>query len=226
MNSKIVKELNNLFMASPQLMRDNELLSKAINGTFGISIKVNDLYHKDINDLAEIIDYAVLKNYFSKVWQPRTKKYKYSGLTIVDEVNALNPRSVLDLGCGYNEFKGKISNLTGVDPYNTKADVQSSILDYRSQELFDVIICLGSINFGTVDKVYNELEHAVNLTAPGGLLYFRANPGKQHEAPEAKWIDFFNWTPEFIINLARELNLILVTIKKDANRLYFVLKRR
>ena len=229
MNSKIVKELNNLFMASPQLMRDNELLSKAINGTFGISIKVNDLYHKDINDLAEIIDYAVLKNYFSKVWQPRTKKYKYSGLTIVDEVNALNPRSVLDLGCGYNEFKGKISNLTGVDPYNTKADVQSSILDYRSQELFDVIICLGSINFGTVDKVYNELEHAVNLTAPGGLLYFRANPGKQHEAPEAKWIEFFNWNSQFIINSASELNCSIVDLRQEygerGSRYYFVLRK-
>jgi hypothetical protein len=216
-------------MASPQLMRDNELLSKAINGTFGISIKVNDLYHKDINDLAEIIDYAVLKNYFSKVWQPRTKKYKYSGLTIVDEVNALNPRSVLDLGCGYNEFKGKISNLTGVDPYNTKADVQSSILDYRSQELFDVIICLGSINFGTVDKVYNELEHAVNLTAPGGLLYFRANPGKQHEALEAKWIEFFNWNSQFIINSASELNCSIVDLRQEygerGSRYYFVLRK-
>jgi len=229
MNSKIVKELNNLFMASPQLMRDNELLSKAINGTFGISIKVNDLYHKDINDLAEIIDYAVLKNYFSKVWQPRTKKYKYSGLSIIDEVNALNPRSVLDLGCGYNEFKGKISNLTGVDPYNTKADVQSSILDYRSQELFDVIICLGSINFGTVDKVYNELEHAVNLTAPGGLLYFRANPGKQHEALEAKWIEFFNWNSQFIINSASELNCSIVDLRQEygerGSRYYFVLRK-
>ena len=129
MNSKIIAELNNLLMASPQLMRDNELLSKAVNGTFGVSIKTNDLYHKDINDLAAIIDHAVLENYFSKVWQPKTKKYKYSGLSIIDEVNKLRPRSVLDLGCGYNEFKGKISNLVGVDPYNTKADVQSSILD-------------------------------------------------------------------------------------------------
>jgi len=229
MNSKIIKELNNLFMASPQLMRDNELLSKAINGTFGVSIKTNDLYHKDINDLAAIIDYAVLKNYFSKVWQPRTKKYKYSGLTIVDEVNALNPRSVLDLGCGYNEFKGKISNLTGVDPYNTKADVQSSILDYRSQELFDVIICLGSINFGTVDKVYNELEHAVKLTAPDGLLYFRANPGKQHEAPEARWIEFFNWSSQFIINSASNLNCSVVDLRQEdgdrGSRYYFVFRK-
>ena len=216
-------------MASPHLMRDNELLSKAINGTFGISIKTNDLYHKDINDLAEIIDYAVLKNYFSKVWQPRTKKYKYSGLSIIDEVNKLSPRSVLDLGCGYNEFSGKISNLIGVDPYNTKADVQSSILEYRSVDPFDVVICLGSINFGSVDKVYSELEHAVNLTTQGGLLYFRANPGTQHKAPEAKWIEFFNWNSQFIINSASILNCSIVDLRQEdgerGSRYYFVLRK-
>ena len=216
-------------MASPQLMRDNALLSQAINGTFGVSIKTNDLYHKDINELAAIIDYAVLKNYFSKEWQPKTKKYKYRGLTISDEVNALKPRSVLDQGCGYNEFKGQIRNLTGVDPYNTKADVQSSILDYRSQDLFDVIICLGSINFGSVDKVYSELEHAVNLTTPGGLLYFRANPGTQHKAPEAKWIEFFNWNSQFIINSASTLNCSIVDLRQEdgesGSRYYFVLRK-
>ena len=229
MNSKIIAELNNLLMASPQLMRDNALLSQAINGTFGVSIKANNLYHKDINDLAAIIDHAVLENYFSKVWQPQTKKYKYSGLSIIDEVNKLSPRSVLDLGCGYNEFSGKISNLTGVDPYNTKADVQSSILEYRSVDPFDVVICLGSINFGSVDKVYSELEHAVKLTAPNGLLYFRANPGTQHKAPEAKWIEFFNWNSQFIINSASTLNCSIVDLRQEdgerGSRYYFVLRK-
>jgi hypothetical protein len=33
--------------------------------------------------------------------------------------------SVLDVGCGYNEFKGKINNLTGLDPYNKKCGYSS-----------------------------------------------------------------------------------------------------
>ena len=61
MNSKIIKELNNLFMASPQLMRDNELLSKAVNGTFGVSIKTNDLFKKIRNDYNR---YVTEKKYF------------------------------------------------------------------------------------------------------------------------------------------------------------------
>ena len=227
MNSKIIKQLQVMFTASPQLMRDTDLLRKAINGTFGVDINISSF--DNIATLTEIIDHEVLKNYFSKVWQPQTKKYKYSGLSIIDEVNDLQPKKVLDLGCGYNEFKGKIDNLVGIDPYNDKADVQTGILNYNAQTNFDVIICLGSINFGTVDKIYTELEHAVSLTKDGGLLYFRANPGTQHEAPEAKWIEFFEWTSEFIINSAERLGCELVTLNQDmgerGSRYYFILKK-
>ena len=227
MNSKIIKQLRVMFTASPQLMRDTDLLRKAINGTFGVDINISSF--DNIATLTEIIDHEVLKNYFSKVWQPQTKKYKYSGLSIIDEVNDLQPKKVLDLCCGYNEFKGKINNLVGIDPYNDKADVQSGILDYNAQTNFDVVICLGSINFGTVDKIYSELEHTVKLTKQGGLLYFRANPGTQHEAPEAKWIEFFEWTTEFIINSAERLGCELVTLNQDigerGSRYYFVLKK-
>ncbi len=228
MNSKIIKQLQVMFTASPQLMRDSDLLRKAINGTFGVDINISSF--DNLANLTEIIDHEVLKNYFSKVWQPQTKKYKYSGLSIIDEVNNLQPKKVLDLGCGYNEFKGKINNLIGIDPYNERADVQVGILDYNVQTNFDVIICLGSINFGTVDKIYTELEHAVSLTKQNGLLYFRANPGTQHEAPEAKWIDFFEWTSEFIINSADRLGCQLVTLNQDmgerGSRYYFILKKK
>ena len=216
-----------MFQASPQLMKDDVLLNQAVNGTFGVDIK--DITFTNIVDLTNTIDYNVLKKYFTTVWQPITKKYKYSGLSIVDEVNNLKPLRVLDLGCGYNEFKGKIDNLIGIDPYNNKADIQSSILDYKSQEQFDVVISLGSINFGTVDKVYLELENAVSLTKQDGLLYFRVNPGEQHKAPEAQWIEFFNWTNEFIINSASVLNCSILTLEQEVNergvRYYFVLRK-
>jgi 2-polyprenyl-3-methyl-5-hydroxy-6-metoxy-1,4-benzoquinol methylase len=97
-----------------------------------------------MEEYVQYIDNQCLNAYFSKIWQPDMKKWKYSGLKLIDEVNALNPRSVLDVGCGYNEFKGKIKNLTGIDPYNDRADYKISIMDFRSNEKFDVILCLGS----------------------------------------------------------------------------------
>jgi len=223
MNIKIYNRVMEMIKNAPSLMTNPQTLKVAIKSEFDVEVEMTA---PSVEHLVDAIDEQVLANYFGRVWQPKTKKYKYSGLDIIDEVNALEPTSVLDLGCGYNEFKGKINNVTGVDPFNDRADHKCSILEYQPDEKYDVTIVMGSINFGSADKIIREMAHAVDLTAPEGLLFFRANPGKQHEAPEAKWIDFFNWTPEFIINLARELNLILVTIKQDANRLYFVLKRR
>ena len=227
MNTKILDRLCTMFKSSPQLLDDNKLLQQAVNGTFGVDIK--DIKSTNVTDLTELIHYHVLKKYFTTTWQPITKKYKYSGLSIIDEINNLNPLHVLDLGCGYNEFKGKINNLIGVDPYNERADVNSSILEYKSTEQYDVTICLGSINFGTVDKIYAELKNAVNLTKPNGLLYFRVNPGEQHMAPEAQWIEFFNWTNEFIINSASVLNCSILTLEQEVNdrgvRYYFVLRK-
>ena len=226
MNNKILARLQSLFKANPELLRNRANLELAITSIFDVDVKLDPELPNDIVGIGRQIDQAVLKKYFGSVWQPKTKSYKYSGLSIIDEVNQMKPRRVLDLGCGYNEFRGKIDNLTGVDPYNPRADVNSSILDYCPGECYDVVICLGSINFGSVDKIYTELERAVELTEVGGLLFFRANPGEQHNAPEAQWIEFFDWTPEFIMSAAENLNCQVVTIRQDVgNRYYFVLKR-
>ena len=211
---------------APSLMTNPQHLKVAIKSEFDVEVEMTA---PSVEHLVDAIDEQVLANYFGRVWQPKTKKYKYSGLSIIDEVNALHPLSVLDLGCGYNEFKGKINNLIGIDPYNTKADVKSAILDYASAEPFDVLICLGSINFGSVDKIYNELEHAVKLTKKDGLLYFRANPGTQHTALEATWIEFFGWTSEFIINSADKLGCSILELRQEmgerGSRYYFVFKK-
>jgi len=223
MNTKIYNKILDLIKSSPQILYDNLLMQNAISSIFSVDVQIKN--SRNVIDNVNVVDHAVLENYFANVWHPKTKQYKYSGLSLVDEVNLTNPRSVLDLGCGFNEFKGKINNLIGIDPYNNRADTQCDILSYRSNTLFDVIICLGSINFGSVDKILTELDHAVSLTTPGGLMFFRVNPGKMHEAIEAKWIEFFNWTPEFILNSANQFGCQVISMKPDKDRFYFVLKR-
>ena len=154
------------------------------------------------------------------------KKWKYSGLKLIDEVNALNPRSVLDIGCGYNEFKGKINNLTGIDPYNDRADHKISIMDFQPKQLFDVILCLGSINFGSRDKITAEVAKAVMLLEQGGMMFFRVNPGVSHDRLESRWIEFFAWNVPFIIELAERFNLKVLDIRDDAHqRKYFVYRK-
>ena len=193
-----------------------------IKETFGVDVKRCDT----LEQYVELIDDACLHKYFSKYWQNDMKKWEYSGLALIDEVNSLKPRAVLDVGCGYNEFKGKIDNLIGIDPYNDLADIQVSTLDYKSTDLFDVILCLGSVNFGHRDKIIAEVGRCVNLLANNGTLFFRVNPGVQHDKPEAKWIEFFGWNVPFIIELAEMYNLKVLDIRDDTNqRKYFVYRK-
>ena len=225
MNHKILEAVEHMLQTSPQLLRNKNLLKQAIVGTF--DVEIDNVDFNNIGELVEKIDDAVLARYFGEVWQPEMKKFKYSGLTLIDEVNNLKPRSVLDIGCGYNEFKGKIHNLVGLDPYNNAADIQCKIKDYRSDEKYDVVLALGSINFGSTDKIFTELERAVKLTASGGKMYFRVNPGLQHTPPESKWISFYPWNSNFIINCANYFNLDVLDIRNDSNnRMYFVWNKK
>jgi hypothetical protein len=190
--------------------------------TFGVEVGRCDT----LEQYAEAIDVACLHRYFSKYWENDIKKWKYSGLALVDEVNSLKPRAVLDVGCGYNEFRGKIDNLTGIDPYNDKADLQVSTLEYRTDQKFDVMLCLGSVNFGSRDKILAEVGRCVNLLEDGGTMFFRVNPGVQHDKSEAKWIEFFAWNVPFIIELSEMFNLKILDIRDDSNqRKYFIYRK-
>ena len=177
----------------------SRITANYIKETFDINC---DQQFTSVEEYVQYIDNQCLNAYFSKIWQPDMKKWKYSGLKLIDEVNDLNPRSVLDVGCGYNEFKGKIRNLTGIDPYNDRADYKTSIMDFRSNEKFDVILCLGSVNFGSQDKITAEIAKTVHLLEEGGTIFFRVNPGVSHTQPESRLIDFFAWNVPFIIELA------------------------
>jgi SAM-dependent methyltransferase len=194
-----------------------------IKETFGVTVKRCDT----LEEYTHTIDDACLHKYFSKYWDNNMKKWKYSGLALVDEVNSMKPRAVLDVGCGYNEFKGKIDNLVGIDPYNNNADLQVSTLKFRTDSKFDVILCLGSINFGNKEKIIAEVARCVNLLTNDGTMFFRVNPGVQHDKPEAKWIEFFPWNVPFIIELAEMFDLQVLDIRDDSNqRKYFVLRKK
>lgn len=225
MNHKILEAVEHMLQTSPQLLRHPAKLQQAIVGTF--DVWVDDVSFNNIGELVEKIDDKVLGRYFSEVWQPEMKKFKYSGLKLIDEINLLKPRSVLDIGCGYNEFKGKINNLIGLDPYNRAADIQCKIADYNTDQRYDVIMALGSINFGSTDKIFTEIEKAVSLTASKGKLFFRVNPGVQHTPPESRWISFYPWDSNFIIDCADYFDLDVLDIRHDNNnRLYFVWSKK
>ena len=163
--------------------------------------------------------------FFREIWRPRTGDYDYTGWALAEEIQKQNPKSVLDVGCGYHPFKGRIDNLVGIDPYNHAADFEVDILHYRVKPgSHDHIIALGSINFNSRDEIETRFAHCVNLLMPAGKFYLRANPGITHKT--GPYVDIFPWDFEIANAFAEKYNLKLLEFKRDANdRLYFVYQK-
>ena len=171
--------------------------------------------------IVDTISERYTKRFFGELWKPRTDDYDYTGWQLAEEITRQNPKNVLDVGCGYHPFKGRIPNLIGIDPYNNCADYEVDILEYKFKpESHDHIIALGSINFNSKDEIEARFSHCVNLLQQGGKFYLRANPGITHKT--GPYVDIFPWSFEVVNEFAEKYNLKLDTFKQDANnRLYF-----
>lgn len=194
-----------------------EKFCQQLANTFGVDIELEGT----VADLVRRTDDRYLLWFFGEVWRPRTDVYQWTGWRIAEEINKMNPRNVLDVGCGYNPFKERIPNLTGIDPYNNCADYQVDILEYNVEPgMHDHIIALGSINFNSREDIELRFAKVVELLAPGGHLWMRCNPGIEHK--KGPWVDIFPWSFEVAHELAKKYGLKLETLKKDQNRLFFL----
>lgn len=101
--------------------------------------------------------------------------YTHSGMNLIDDVNSLDADLVIDVGCGHNRFKGHIKNLIGFDPQPfPMADIQSDIasINFRPESA-DLLLVLGSIQFGTRENVKQNLDKVVSWLKPGGYIVMR-----------------------------------------------------
>ena len=65
-------------------------------------------YIGTVKDITQDLSERYILRFFSEIWKPRTNEYEHTGWQLVDEVNKLNPEKVLDVGCGYHPFKGRM----------------------------------------------------------------------------------------------------------------------
>jgi SAM-dependent methyltransferase len=149
-----------------------------------------------------------LKRFFAPdYWQDSTDRFPLSGWTVLPRVNALNPRFVVDVGCGFNLFKGKIRNLIGIDLVNTRADLVCDLHDAPFADgSIDVALALGSINFGDEDNIVSALRVVRRWLVPGsGRLFMRANPGE----PIGDHIAVFPWNPQNVVDLGAATGFVV-----------------
>ena len=169
---------------------------------------------------------------FNGIWKDTNYQFlQYSGYNLVDYVNNQRPDSVLDVGCGYNRLKGKIHNLIGIDPYNDCADMKISLETLVTdptdpiyeKSAFDIVLCLGSINFGDEKNIDNQLRLLYPLFRKE--MIFRVNPGIPHRGVEG--IEWFGWSQKKIYSVARKYNYVVKDLKMEYTeqndlRYYFV----
>ena len=166
-----------------------------------------------------------MESYFNGIWKDTSIEcYEHSGYTLVDYINNQKPSSVLDIGCGYNRFKGKINNLVGIDPYNDAADIKVSIEDYNTVP-YDIVMCLGSINFGDEKTIDNQLEKIHTVFRREAI--FRVNPGIPHDWADYGDITWYPWSVDKINNIASRFNYTIKCleteqVKQGHKRLFFI----
>jgi len=198
-----------------------EKFCNQINNEFDLEINFNGT----IADITHDIDQKYSARFWGGIWQPRTEVYQFTGWNIVEIINKANPKAVLDVGCGFNQFKARIPNLIGIDAYNNSADYMVDILDYTvPNESYDHVIVFGSINFGEFDDINARFKKVIDLTMVGGKIYVRANPGHVHK--NGQWIDIYPWDFDTAYRIAQLHNCELSSFKKDnGDRLYFELTK-
>lgn len=147
-------------------------------------------------------------------------QYLYSGWDLINKVK--EDEWVLDVGCGPNLFKGKIKNLVGIDPAFDESDFKVTIDKFKTNQKFDVIFCLGSINFGPENKIISEIDSIVKLLNSNGRIYWRCNPGrKDHKNIECEKISFFPWSFELHQRFSKSFGFKCTDLKWDSNyRIY------
>lgn len=165
-----------------------------------------------------------LDKYFSTVWRSNLDQYKYSGWALVDKIRS--DELVLDVGCGFNEFKSHIPNLIGIDPANDLADVKLPIeyfaVNNSNRNKFDVAFSLGSINFGSENNILIQIASMISCLKPKARIYWRCNPGrKDHGNQECESIDFYPWSIEKHVEFSDLFEFRLDRICWDVNnRIY------
>ncbi len=124
-------------------------------------------------------------------WRTPLPDFELSGYALVDTVRQLQPRFVVDVGCGHHLFKGKIPNLIGIDLANPAADLVCDLLDAPIRPgSIDVVLALGSINFGDRDLIERQLRCVAGWLTARGRIIMRANPG----LPTGPGLEFFPWS--------------------------------
>ena len=169
---------------------------------------IKDAFDSQIKNTYELRDEDSKESFLKKI----VEKYPVNGKPMVDEINASNPSLVLDLGCGLNQYKSIINNLVGIDIIGVREDITADISDlsaHFADHTADVVLALGSINFGTEEVIAKQLAEVKRLLKAGGIAYFRANQN-DHDKDHQGTLRYYDWSVEKVLEWADKFNFEVI----------------
>ena len=90
-----------------------------------------------------------------------------------------NPKTILDLGCGFNIFKPYIPGIVGLDPdSNSTADIYDFFDEDFSQghhHWYDAVISINAIHFSPINTITERIKYVANIIKPGGSAFVSFN---------------------------------------------------
>lgn len=120
-------------------------------------------------------DTILVKRYNPNKWAGDAFQVNAKLTELYDRINSLNPKLVIDAGCGRNAHKKHIKNLVGFDasPF-PEVDYHCPILEAPFEpESADAVLCLGSVQFINRDYIIENMNKVISWVKPGGLIEMR-----------------------------------------------------
>jgi len=146
----------------------------------------------------KVIDFFTGQPYTKQKFERHPTSGFHLGQRIIDEIVKLNVNPlVIDAGCGINPFKDMFDNIIGFDiaPY-PEADFQASF--HQAHRIFnrdfaDVVMALGSCNFGTLEENIYHFDLFYSWLKRGGLCAVRVHVNRTQENMKPG-IEYTPWT--------------------------------
>ena len=170
--------------------------------TFAKHFKKTEIYQSLIYDFKVVIEDHFVEKSLARgtIRQRATMPGVTSAIPFyyLEFLTAKNPKTIYDLGCGWNMFKRYIPNIIGVgaeDPNseNFYADVHNFVDDFYvkdHQEYFESVFSINALHFHPLSDLRKIATDFVSMIKPGGMGFLALNFMRMLELDQKKFKDY------------------------------------